>query len=186
MGVSDITLETSGITLEAKAMEVEPPIFSAFLADDEATVNFGKALAKACKQGAIIYLQGDLGAGKTTLSRGVMRYFGHEGAVKSPTYTLVEPYLLAQKSIYHFDLYRLADPEELEYLGMRDAFSPENICLLEWPSKGAGFLPKADMVISLRTIPAGRDIEWQGEGEKGENQAKALYDDLQMFSQGGN
>lgn len=179
-------MSSSGIHLLPVQTETDQPIFSttlfsATLADDDATVAFGRALGKACDCGAIIYLQGDLGAGKTTLSRGVMRYFGHEGAVKSPTYTLVEPYLLEQKSIYHFDLYRLADPEELEYLGMRDAFSQDNICLLEWPSKGQGFLPQADIVISLLTISSGREVTWQAKSEKGIAQAQALYDDLQRL-----
>lgn len=171
-------MSSSGIHPQPVQIEADQLIFSATLADDDATVAFGRALGKACEKGAIIYLQGDLGAGKTTLSRGVMRYFGHEGAVKSPTYTLVEPYLLEQKSIYHFDLYRLADPEELEYLGMREAFNSGNICLVEWPSKGAGFLPQSDIVILLHTVPEGRNVEWFGVSEKGENQAKALYDSL--------
>lgn len=171
-------MSASGIQAKSVQVEAKQSKFRATLTDDDATVSFGRILAKACEQGGIIYLQGDLGAGKTTLSRGVMRYFGHEGAVKSPTYTLVEPYLLAEKSIYHFDLYRLADPEELEYLGMREAFNSGNICLVEWPSKGAGFLPQSDIVILLHTVPEGRNVEWFGVSEKGENQAKALYDSL--------
>lgn len=166
-------MSASGITVQPEQE------LSAYLADDGATVAFGRALGNACESGAIIYLQGDLGAGKTTLSRGVMRYFGHEGAVKSPTYTLVEPYILERKSIYHFDLYRLADPEELEYLGMRDAFSPDNICLLEWPSKGQGFLPKADLVVSISTVEKARKLAWEGKTDKGIEQAKKLYALLQ-------
>lgn len=182
MSNSGIPVET--VCKKAASQETDKTVFSAFLADDEATVNFGKALGRACELGSVIFLQGDLGAGKTTLSRGVMRYFGHEGAVKSPTYTLVEPYLLEQKHIYHFDLYRLADPEELEYLGMREAFHQDNICLIEWPSKGQGFLPAADLSISITTKKTARSIEWKAGSEKGALQAKALYDDLKMSCDG--
>ncbi len=134
------------------------------LDDDALMVAFGEQLGRALAtfDGAVsVYLQGDLGAGKTTLSRGILRAFGHTGAVKSPTYTLVEPYEFVGRILYHFDLYRLGDPEELEYMGIRDYFAAPNICLIEWPERGAGLLPEADVSVHITVATIGRHIHLQ-------------------------
>jgi len=128
------------------------------LADDQATQDLGSALAKALDQAndsktkshGLIFLNGELGAGKTTFSRGFLRFFGHTNAVKSPTYTLVEPYELESVSVYHFDLYRLTDQEEFYYLGFEDYFTSNSICLIEWPEKAGDFLPCCDIDINIR------------------------------------
>lgn len=133
-------------------------------------VGYGKALGRACMGcPVVIFLEGDLGMGKTTLSRGVLQAFGHCGAVKSPTYTLVEPYEFDQASVYHFDLYRLGSPEELEYMGIRDYFDADNVvCLVEWAEKGAMFLPVADLVVRIKLITAGREVCVEANTQLGE------------------
>lgn len=160
-----------------------------FLADEAATEAFGALLAKATQQhsasndntklttsGGRVFLSGELGAGKTTLVRGFMRAYGHNGAVKSPTYTLVEPYEFPDLNIYHFDLYRLSDPEEVEFLGVGDYFNASNICLIEWPEKGQGFLPKADLRLHLELDKAGRTVTWQPMTEAGMKMGQRLIE----------
>lgn len=138
------------------------------LADETATVALGESIGAAMSQGGVVFLVGTLGAGKTTLTRGILYRRGHTGAVKSPTYTLVEPYELAGGLVYHFDLYRLGDPEELEYMGIRDYFSEQNLCIVEWPAKGLGILPTPDLVVSLSVASPGRVAVLAAESEAGQ------------------
>lgn len=155
---------------------------SIFLADEQATIAFGQTLAKFCPAGLNIYLYGDLGAGKTTLVRGLIQSFLPETKVKSPTYTLVEGYSLSESKtnlnkinhIYHFDLYRLGDPEELEYLGGRDYFSDDAVCLVEWPQRGEGWLAESDVEISLNYQNDGRLLLLKGNTVKGQSLIKKL------------
>ncbi|RKZ54779.1 MAG: tRNA (adenosine(37)-N6)-threonylcarbamoyltransferase complex ATPase subunit type 1 TsaE [Candidatus Parabeggiatoa sp. nov. 3] len=129
---------------------------------------FGSKLAHACSSRSILHLYGDLGAGKTTLVRGFLRALGHTGTVKSPTYTLVEPYQINGRRIYHFDFYRLGDPEELEYLGIRDYLENDIVCLIEWPEKGGHMTPTADIQIQLHHHAQGRLLALQAKTETGQ------------------
>jgi tRNA threonylcarbamoyladenosine biosynthesis protein TsaE len=130
-----------------------------FLDGEEAQGAFGRRIAKHLSPPCIIYLQGDLGTGKTTLVRGILRGLGHTGSVRSPTYTLLEPYEIRTMQLYHLDLYRLGDPEELEYLGLRDLLDPESVLLVEWPERGRGVLPLPDLTIRLQYAGDGRVLD---------------------------
>ena len=168
--------------------------YQTLLDDEGATIEFGRRLAIAtfCQPrnlqeviaenqgvptiGGRVHLLGELGAGKTTLTRGILRGYGYEGAVKSPTYTLVEPYQFDQCHIYHFDFYRLTNPEEVDYLGIEDHFLDTNLCVIEWADKVADAIPPADLIILLQTDGAGRRLHCQTNSEKGEVIAKRLWD----------
>ena len=137
------------------------------LADEAATEALGGALAAALSPGLLVFLHGQLGAGKTTLVRGLLRALGHQGPVRSPTYALVESYRVAGFELHHFDLYRLTDPDELEFMGLRDFLDGNAVCMIEWPERGSGMLPAADLEIDLSVLQRGRLARLRGRGEKG-------------------
>jgi tRNA threonylcarbamoyladenosine biosynthesis protein TsaE len=137
-----------------------------FLPGEADTLALGGDLARVLGGGLVIYLRGELGSGKTTLVRGVLRALGFEGRVKSPTFTLVEAYELSSLYLYHFDFYRFEDPQELADAGFRDYFSKEALCLIEWPEKASG-LPAPDVDIHLRASGTGRTVELRAGTEAG-------------------
>mgnify|MGYP000922123486 CR=1 FL=1 len=152
-----------------------------YIPHENAMCAFGKQLINAiCRlpsqQNVTLYLNGDLGAGKTTLSRGMIQALGYQGNVKSPTYTLVEEYKISgkniyhfdEKIIYHFDLYRLADPEELEFMGIRDYFADNTICLIEWAEKGADLLSPPDLLVNIGYAENARNIELVAQSTMGQ------------------
>lgn len=139
----------------SKLIDLKSPIF---IENESAMEALGARVAATVQLGCVIFLKGDLGAGKTTFVRGFLRGLGYEGIVKSPTYTLVEEYSVAGKIIYHFDLYRISDPESLEFIGIREYFRPDSIALVEWPEQGVGFLPAADVVLDIEILDNGRKV----------------------------
>lgn len=144
------------------------------LANEDAMLELGAHLAGCRRPGAIILLYGNLGAGKTTLVRGFLRGLGFSGAVTSPTYTLVEPYAPGGQGVYHFDLYRLGDPDELEYLGARDYFDGSAIALIEWPERAAGMLPPGDLEIHIAYEGSGRRVELVADTARGREMLQCL------------
>jgi len=144
------------------------------LANEAKTVEVGAKIASCLHGGEVIYLKGGLGTGKTTLVRGALNRLGHTGNVKSPTFTIVEPYSINNHVIYHFDLYRLDDPEELESLGIRDYCDGQSICFFEWPEKGKNLLPNADINIELTYLKNAREIEFTSKSEVGQAILKQL------------
>ena len=129
------------------------------LLNEQETEQLGAELWRILPEKCLIFLNGDLGAGKTTLTRGVLRAAGHKTAVKSPTYTLVEEYDLPNRKVFHFDLYRVKDPEELEWMGIRDYLDQQSLCFIEWPELGKGFLPEPDVELTISTVGEGREVE---------------------------
>lgn len=146
-----------------------------YVEGEDAMVAMGRALGAAMATG-VLCLQGNLGAGKTTLCRGILHSRGHAGAVKSPTYTLVEPYHLPSGDVFHFDFYRLNDPEELEFMGIRDYFRPGNLCIIEWPERGEGILPAPDLAVAIRVENKGRMLDFQSCSNRGDEALNRLKD----------
>ena len=139
------------------------------LPDESATLALGASMAAALQAGVVIFLQGDLGAGKTTFTRGLLAGLAYHGKVKSPTYTLVESYPFADFTIHHFDLYRFADPEEWDDAGFRDYFGPDTVCLVEWPDKAGALLPPADLTLELEVSNTGRTYRLTARTETGQS-----------------
>lgn len=149
-----------------------------FLADESQQIALAQKVAQHLQSSFVMLLKGNLGVGKTTFARGFVQASGFDGVVKSPTYTLVEPYPISNNRMcYHFDLYRLADPEELEFTGARDYFNENDVCLVEWPEKAEGFLPVADWICEFSHQKKGRKLTIFAATNKG----KKLM--LQVFSE---
>ena len=149
-----------------------------FLPDEDATLAFGTILAKVLTPGLTIYLDGDLGAGKTTLVRGVLRGLGYQGKVKSPTYTLVELYTVSSLYLYHFDFYRFADPSEWVDAGFREHFTPDTVCFVEWPEKAGEYLPIPDLRVALSVVNTGRSLHLNAETEAGKKCLAGLQKEI--------
>ncbi|VAX01358.1 tRNA threonylcarbamoyladenosine biosynthesis protein TsaE [hydrothermal vent metagenome] len=139
------------------------------LADEPQSIKLARCFAEQRPQqpSLVVYLKGDLGAGKTTFCRGFIQASGHDGKVKSPTYTLIEPYDLDGINIIHMDLYRLSDAEELEHLGVDELIQHADVCLIEWPERGADRLPAATIAISIKHCSIGRQLHVESHREIG-------------------
>lgn len=147
-------------------LPVTPQTFTAH--SDADTQGVGATLSRALVKGAVIYLQGDLGAGKTTFVRGLLRGLGYSGKVKSPTYTIVEPYETDKLTVFHFDLYRLIDAQELQQIGLEEYFNGSAVCLIEWPDKGAPLLPAPDLILEFDIMKDIRNIRLAACTSRGE------------------
>ncbi|QJR15988.1 tRNA threonylcarbamoyladenosine biosynthesis protein TsaE [Usitatibacter palustris] len=144
------------------------------LSDETATLALGAALARGLRPGMVVFLQGELGAGKTTLVRGALRALGHEGRVKSPTYALVEVYAVSRLDLHHFDFYRFSDPREWIDAGFRESFNGQVVSLVEWPEKATGQLPPPDLEIALRVLDSGREATLKSHTPAGEQCLAAI------------
>lgn len=166
-----------------KLESLEKPLLTkrCFLANEEQQVALAQSVAFHLNTSFVMLLKGDLGVGKTTFARGFIQASGFDGVVKSPTYTLVEPYPISNNRMcYHFDLYRLADPEELEFTGARDYFNDNDVCLVEWPEKAEKYLPKADWIAEFSHREEGRDLLISALTEKGKMLMLGVFSDLQL------
>jgi tRNA threonylcarbamoyladenosine biosynthesis protein TsaE len=145
------------------------PAITRFLPTEADTLALGALLAPCLRGGMVVYLCGELGAGKTTLARGVLRGLGYTGMVKSPSFALVESYVLSRLYLYHFDFYRFARPREFEEAGFGEYFNPAAVCLVEWPENAAGLIPPADLQLEVTTLGSGRMVEIGSQTEVGRN-----------------
>lgn len=159
-------------------MMSETAVHDYLLADEAATLAAGNALARALTAPAVVWLYGDLGAGKTTLVRGLLRGLGHTGAVKSPTYAIVESYDLGAQHVHHFDLYRFADPDEWLDAGLSDLFRPDSLCLIEWPLQGGEHVPAADVALTLSHHGEGRRLHLEAASTHGAHCLSDFHLDL--------
>jgi len=152
-----------------------PDVTAVFeLPDEAATQSVGEKLAPALQPGMVVFLEGDLGVGKTSLSRALIRALGHAGAVKSPTYSLVEVYVISSLYLYHFDFYRFESPEEFLDAGFDEYFNDTALCLVEWPERAQGCLPPADLRLRLYHAGVGRVLEAVADSPKGQACLDAL------------
>ena len=150
-----------------------------FIADEAQQIALAKRVAQYLESSFVMLLKGNLGVGKTTFARGFVQASGFDGVVKSPTYTLVEPYpIRSNRMCYHFDLYRLSDPEELEFTGARDYFNENDVCLVEWPEKAEGFLPKADWICEFSHQEMGRNLVILAATDKGKKLMLQVFSDF--------
>jgi tRNA threonylcarbamoyladenosine biosynthesis protein TsaE len=146
--------------------------------NEQAMLDLGNLVANICPNWAIIFLRGNLGAGKTTFVRGFLRGLGFEGIVKSPTYTIVEPYQFEDFVVFHFDLYRIHDPQELEFIGIQEYFSTDSICLIEWPENGGKLLPPPDLSCYITARDVTRRVKLMAHSARGMEILKRLKDEI--------
>lgn len=145
------------------------------LPDEAATLALGAALAERAAKGLVLYLHGDLGAGKTTLVRGLLRALGYAGRVKSPTYTLLEPYVISGLHLYHFDFYRFKDKTEWVSSGFREYFNPDTLCIVEWPERAEDLLAPADLGVTLEIDGESRRATLESHSAAGASWLSSLH-----------
>lgn len=153
-----------------------------FVPDEPTMLRLGACIAQSCPSKALIYLEGELGVGKTTLVRGMLAGCGYTDRVKSPTYTLVEPYVLTHRTLYHFDLYRLKSPEELEQLGIRDFLAAMAVCIVEWPEQGMPFLPQPDLRCRITFSDSGRNMEFTAFSALGQDIVQTVFREFSGYT----